>query len=808
MPDLGATVDMEGASGSPQTLYNPIHASNGGTAIASAQDGDWSDTATWVGGVVPSSSQNAQIKHHVLVDAGALRQIMHIVVEDVGHLEFETGFALKCWTLINNGEVTMGTALAPITGTVTIRNIEHDLDLDPYQFFGGFLSINSSTLTICGTIRNVDHLCYSASVGNSAVLLYTRALSDVVIPVGDGAHSMTLKTEPASVSSLAAATLTGWKSGDRLYFLGCKNTDRLNFLSHVGMEAEYRSASGAPSGNSVTLDSTLSYAHFGQQHQTQAVYRYPKIQNLTRDIVFTSEGTDPATQYRGHFLITQQTHADIRYASFVDMGRSYPTGDATSPHPGFRRGRYPFHVHHIHRDATLTTVDGAGDAYNFYVKGISVYNTFDFREDIGGGALSGPSWGIVIHDSHFGYLGYCDVNWYFGFGIGTEEGHETHNRIEFNRVMFGYGTGRRDDSIGADDGGEAGSCYWFPGYDNFIDDNIAANTLGHAPYQWGFNFYGQHMTSNALITVDVPNRAGVNVHTAAPEDIDTIFYHERGFRSNNRNEVIHCAAAWTQWWCQTVFQDRCVQAAGYTYVDNLCIWGTAGGGYGIFQYESQWLEFRNCISLTLNRGPDGFHNNSVEETDYPQFGPTYSDCLFEGNFWFQSISGKRNISPAVHDWEPQTVRNSILTRVVAATPHQTSGLVTNRKWQVHNCELTDNTVSIITFKLSSSNHNDFLLEDYGEIISYNGIQGDDFYAQRDTVTHESVEYPPLPTLANQLPNRDEIVAFLFAIAGSESLSSSFSEIVGDPPAIVLRDKLVAIQAGGQTVFIRVSPVIS
>lgn len=761
MPDLGATVAMEGATGVAQTLYNPIHASNGGSAISTAQAGNWSTGATWTGGVVPTASQNAQIKHAVTVDAGATREIMHVVVEDVGTLTMATGAHLKFWTVISNGTFTAGTASAPIACTFTIRNIAHNLTLDPNQFFGGFLGIGGS-VTICGTIRNVDHLCYVASATNTTVSLYTRALSDVVIPIGDGTVSMTLKTEPAAVTSLASATLTGWKNGDRLYFLGCKNEARINFTTHAAMEAEYRTQSGSVSGNTVTLNSALSYSHFGQAHATEAVYRYPKIQNLTRDLVFTSEGTNPATQYRGHFLVTHACHVDVRYASFVDMGRSYPTGDATSPHPGFKRGRYPFHIHHIHREATLTTVDGAGDAYNFYVKGISVYNTFDFRENIGAGVLSGPSWGIVIHDSHFGYLGYCDVNWYFGFGLGTEEGHETHNKIEFNRVMYGYGTGERVDSLGSDDGGEAGSCYWFAGFDNYVDDCIAANSQGQPePYQWGFNFYGPSMTSNRLLTVDVPNAAGKNVKTAAPQFIDTIFWHERGFLSHNRCEVIHCAAGWTQWWCQTVFLDRETHVAGYTYVDNLCVWGTAYSGYGIFQYESQWLEMRNCISLTLNYDLSGPRNNSVEETDYLQYGPGYRNCLFEGVFFFQSISGKYTVSPAVHDWEPQYIKDSIVTIISAQTPHQTSGLVSNRLWKIHNVEITDPTLKIEAALFAGSTGANVSQQDYGEVLDYNGVQGDKFYAQRDTVTILGTPYPPIPTLTNPLANRPEISAKLF-----------------------------------------------
>jgi hypothetical protein len=763
--DLGATIDMEGASGAAQTLYNPLLI-DGADNVVSTQAGNWSDGSTWVGGVVPTSGQNAQIKHAVTVNAGAQRQVMHCVVEDVGSLLFATGFDFKFWTIINNGTFRAGTALAPITGTFTIRNIEHDLAAghDPHQFWGGYLGVGGST-TICGTIRNVDHLCYVSAATDTTVNLYTRALSDVVIPVGDGAHEMTLKTEPASVSSLASATLTGWKSGDRLYFLGCKNADRTAAISLVGMEAEYRTINGAPSGNTITLSSALTYAHGGTAHQTEAVYRYPKIQNLTRDLVFTSEGTDVETDYRGHFLVTHDSHVDVRYASFVNMGRSFPTGDVSSPHPGFKRGRYPFHIHHVHREATLTTVDGAGDAYNFYVKGVSVYNDTDPTADLGGIiGLSGPSWGMVIHDSHFGYLGYCDVNWYFGFGIGTEEGHETHNRIEFNRVMYGYGTSLRVDSLGTDDGGEAGSCYWFAGGDNYVDDCIAANSLGQDAYQWGFNFYFAHSGSSALTTVEVPNAAGQDVETADPEFIDTIFLHERGFLSHNRCESIHCAAGWTQWWCQTVFQDRCAQAAGYTYVDNLCIWGTFKDGYGIFQYESQWLGMRNCINLTLNRNKDGQRNQAVEETDYPQYGPTYDDCLFEGSAWFQSISGKRTISPAVHDWEPQVFRNSIITRVIACTPHQTSGLVTDRLWKIHNVELTDNTESIVTFKLSASQAGDVSgLQDYGEVRDYDGIAGDHFKVQRDAVTIEMVEYPPVPTLSNPLDARAEIAGNLFEL---------------------------------------------
>jgi hypothetical protein len=163
-----------------------------------------------------------------------------------------------------------------------------------------------------------------------------------------------------------------------------------------------------------------------QQGQTEL---FPDVGNVTRSVVLQSEnplGT------RAHVLVTGRSTVSGRFVELRDLGRTTvapldsTTTDATGnvTHVGTNQiGRYPWHFHHCLGPEKTT------DMYQFEATGLAVRGA--------------EKWGIAVHGSHYGYVGFNVIDGAKGSGIVTETISEYASVIESNLIIGRKGSGER-----------------------------------------------------------------------------------------------------------------------------------------------------------------------------------------------------------------------------------------------------------------------------------------------------------------------------------------------------------------------------
>ena len=72
-------------------------------------------------------------------------------------------------------------------------------------------------------------------------------------------------------------------------------------------------------GSLASLDSPLTFAHFGARNASGQIEFMPHVANLSRSITFRSENPRGT---RGHMVFIGGAEVDIRYAAFRDLGRT------------------------------------------------------------------------------------------------------------------------------------------------------------------------------------------------------------------------------------------------------------------------------------------------------------------------------------------------------------------------------------------------------------------------------------------------------------------------------------------------------
>jgi hypothetical protein len=376
--DLPATVDLDIG-----TWHNPI--SVFGSPIVSAQNGNWSSTSTWVGGVVPSTNSIVQVKHDVTVDTTGLIA-KHIVVEDIGWLRWADGAQLAVGSLAIAGKVIMGISGTPLNvGTsLTIRNIAADPTNDPDDMWVGIINFTGSRWTSWGTSQTVTHL----------------RMADAVA----GATAITLDSPP-----------TGWRIGDRLYLPGMRRLMGQAALANAGdWHQEYRTIAGI-SGATITLNSALTYDHMGMSSPDMLYTWQPVIQNLSRSFVVKSES---ATGNRGYWFCTGRADIGAWYTEFADMTRTVFVNDPAVMAVTLGRHALTFYDY----------IGPVGGSKQVAGSSASVHGN-SFTADPTTNQYWGPTW----FSSNFVHFHRNDVNGFFGSGPCFFEGPECYNLFKENR---------------------------------------------------------------------------------------------------------------------------------------------------------------------------------------------------------------------------------------------------------------------------------------------------------------------------------------------------------------------------------------
>jgi len=532
--------------------------------IQSTQNGNWSSASTWNPARVPQSGDIVLISHNVSYDS-MTGDATVIGIEASGALRFTTNqnTQLRVGTVLvmPDGTLEVGTAAAPIAANVTAEIIIKDqpIDLtnnsvgvyDPEQFGTGILVVDG-TWTMHGAAK-----------------------SPTFVRLGE---------EPlAGTTTLDfSVSVGGWQSGDRLILPDTRQLHggQLDDKNYDPEWEEITVASVSGNGKTVTLTNPLQFDHIGARDANGNLDYLPHVGNLTRNIIVRSENPDGT---RGHTQVHHQANVDIRYATFKDLGRTKneeidnttfnESGDVD--HVGTNQiARYPVHAHHL-RGPLPTPSNG----YQYTLIGNAVDGGTNEHE---------LKWGLTIHGSHYGLIRENIVYNMTGAGIAFEDGSESYNVLEKNFVMRIHGTGGRADK-GCGQGtkidcGREGAGIWLRGPNNYVRDNVVANTRN----RYGYTIYLKFMDES-----DIPAYKGAHPHHGGSES-QTVQMNALPLLEFARNEIYGAGKGGMVYWNigLTGATTSGLQDVARSYITDFVSWHTE---IGIFGYPSHRLTIDHMV---------------------------------------------------------------------------------------------------------------------------------------------------------------------------------------------------------------------
>ena len=409
--------------------------------VASLSGGAWSDPRTWSTGAVPGADDRVAVAagHDVTYDVVGDAALACVEVQ--GRLAFASGrnTRLKVGTVmvLEGGRLELGTPAAPVAAGVTAELIIADRPIDP----------------------TVD----PDQVGNGLVALGAVTMHGAV----KAPTFLRLGREPRAGDTTIelAGPVSGWEAGDRVVIPDTRQL-RLGGTGRRGRSQTETVAIASVAGAEVTLAAPLRHDHTGARDGGGALGFLPHAGNLSRNVIVRSENPRGT---RGHTMFISRADVDLRYAAFVDLGRTRNGGgDSTRLDTRGRArrigtnqlGRYAVHFHHAFGPRTPPA-----NGYQFTL--------------IGNAVVGAPKWGITVHRSHHGLVRDNVVYDTRGAGIATEDGSESFNVFDHNFSL--RSAGQSASPLGAGYGGSLpgigveGAGFWFRGPNNYIRNNVAAD---------------------------------------------------------------------------------------------------------------------------------------------------------------------------------------------------------------------------------------------------------------------------------------------------------------------------------------------
>ena len=265
------------------------------TALA---DGAWSAPGTWSGGAVPGETDRVLVPEGITVrfEGSELEPVATLRVD--GTLIVEPGSALvvDTWVVTHPGEVRIGSPDAPIPFDAPVR-----------------VEFRSQGVTAAASDLGLGLLSFGAAGIHGAPRSSHHRLAE--LPVA-GATEVALAEAPFS-----------WSVGDRLVLPATMPTELGGVDDVVTITAI--------EGTTVRFEPAL----VGERLTPHERFT-PHVANLTRSVTFTSASTEQPA--RGHVQLMHRRDVDVRYAAFVDLGRSDRSRDYGADNPV---QRYPLYVH-------------------------------------------------------------------------------------------------------------------------------------------------------------------------------------------------------------------------------------------------------------------------------------------------------------------------------------------------------------------------------------------------------------------------------------------------------------------------------
>ncbi len=400
--------------------------------VTALQTGNWSNLATWSKALVNSDILEIPTGKAVTLDLQSNTRLKCLAVKGTLKFRPDVNTRLRVGTLMifETGRLEIGTATTPIASNVSaeiiINNQALNSTTDPESYGTGILGFG----------RVVIH----GEVKTSHVRLAGEPLA--------GQTTLTLVSTPRN-----------WRASDKLVLPDTvQGSSGLSANEYTALLQPAILNLQAINGTTVNISPSLNKTHKAARNYVHRISFLPHLGNLTRNVIIRSE--NPAGT-RGHVLFTHRANIDIRYTLFKDLGRTTiePLGSNN------QTGRYALHLHHL-----MGPTSKPAGSYQYILLGNAIDNS--------------TKWGITIHNTHYGLVKNNIMYNTGGAGIMTEDGSESYNLIENNFAVYTIGTGsdRGDDRKfqNPNDWGWEGSGIWLRGTNNYVRNNIVANSNSFA----------------------------------------------------------------------------------------------------------------------------------------------------------------------------------------------------------------------------------------------------------------------------------------------------------------------------------------
>jgi G8 domain/PA14 domain len=357
----------------------------------------WSDPTTW-GGSPPQAGDTVTVPSNktILLDTSP-PPLKGLQID--GTLVFDNrDLALSADWIMVHGKLQIGTEAEPFRNRARISLTGSDPNTDVMGMGPKVLGVMGGTLDVHGEPRlSWTHLGATATKGS---------------------NTLTLDQAP------------GWRPGDKIVV---SSTDYDPF------QAEEATIT-AVSGNTVTLDKTLSNTHWGtvQTFDGRTVDERAEVALLTRNVTIEGEEVSSRDGFGGQIMVMGGGTARLEGVELTRMGQRAVLR------------RYPIHFHML-GDA------GAGS----YLKGSSLHHTFNRCVTVHGTNRLAVQ-DNVCHD-------------HLGHGFFLEDGAEVDNVLEGN---LGLVTRRPAEGQRLLPSDRSPATFWITNPDNTVRSNVAAGSQG------------------------------------------------------------------------------------------------------------------------------------------------------------------------------------------------------------------------------------------------------------------------------------------------------------------------------------------
>ncbi len=389
---------------------------------AAVQDGNWSDPATWNGGVVPVEGANAHIPVDVTVTVDGVFAAELNTLRVDGTLAFaaDVDTELRVDTIVGapGSVVQIGTAEQPVAADVTATivfadNGPIDIANDPHQLGRG--AVLHGAVEIHGAEKTSWTTLTDGARAGDVQLIFSEA--------------------PA-----------GWQVGDALVMASTDGIDQDEDVRVTAID-----------GATVSIDRALDHDHVSPRDDLQV-----HVANLTRNVTFMSENAE--LMHRGHVMFMHTRAVNVNYAGFNQLGRTNKLEIADDPE--FNEGEL---------------IEGTGEnvrgRYSVHFHRNGVVNDGNPATVTGSAVVDSPGWGYVNHASYVDMIDNVsyDVD---GAAFNTEAGDEIGSFIN-NLSIRTHGTGESPvDRQFAQDFGHAGDGFWLQGPGVTVEGNVASGATG------------------------------------------------------------------------------------------------------------------------------------------------------------------------------------------------------------------------------------------------------------------------------------------------------------------------------------------